>query len=234
MTTLSGPDNKKAGARGILVWDAPLRVFHWLLALCFAGAYLTAESDALRLVHVTLGYTMAGLVAFRLVWGLVGPRYARFASFVRGPAAALRYLRSLAGGQPQHHVGHNPAGALAIVALLGGTLLVAATGWANYHDIGGHWTEEVHEVLANAMLALVLLHVAAVLASSWLHRESLVGAMLHGYKQGAPGEGIGRPWRGLAALLLAAVLGFWCWQWLAAPPAQGGDRPAATRHDDDD
>ena len=87
----------------IKVWDAPVRVFHWLMVLSFAGAYLSAESERWRLLHVTLGYTFGGLVAFRLVWGLVGTRYARFANFVRGPQAVLTYLRSLRKGQPQHH-----------------------------------------------------------------------------------------------------------------------------------
>ena len=72
----------RAEPRAVLVWDAPLRVFHWLLALCFAGAWLTADSESWRLLHVTLGYTMAGLVAFRVLWGFVGPRHARFADFV--------------------------------------------------------------------------------------------------------------------------------------------------------
>ena len=94
-----------------LVWDLPVRLFHWLLVLCFAGAWLTAESEHWRLVHVTLGYTMAALVAFRIVWGLLGTRYARFSSFVRGPSAVLAYLRSLSGPKPEHHTGHNPAGA---------------------------------------------------------------------------------------------------------------------------
>ena len=100
--------------RKVLIWDAPVRVFHWLMVLSFAGAYLTAESERWRLTHVTLGYTMAGLVAFRVLWGLVGTRHARFSSFVRGPAAIARYLRGLVGGRPEHHAGHNPAGALAI------------------------------------------------------------------------------------------------------------------------
>ncbi len=120
--------------RKVLVWDAPVRVFHWLMVLSFAGAYLTAESERWRLVHVTLGYTMAGLVAFRIVWGLIGTRHARFSSFVRGPAAIAGYVRGLVRGRPEHHVGHNPAGALAIVALLGLTLVVTATGWATYND----------------------------------------------------------------------------------------------------
>lgn len=233
-TESPGAKSSRAARRGILVWDAPIRIFHWLMVLCFAGAYLTAESESLRLVHVTLGYTMAGLVGFRLVWGLAGSRYARFSNFVRGPAAVMRYLRSLVSGHPEHYIGHNPAGALAILALLGAALLLVATGWMNYNDIGGHWTEELHEGVANAMLALIGVHVAAVLVSSWLHRENLIGAMLHGYKAGAPGEGIRRPWRGVSAVLLAVVVGFWWWQWQVAPASQGGERPAAVTHHDAD
>lgn len=222
-----------------LVWDAPVRVFHWLLAISFAVAYLTAEGERWRLAHITAGYTMAGLVAFRIVWGLVGTRHARFAGFVRGPRAVLGYLRSLVTGRPEHHAGHNPAGALAIVGLLLLTVLTAATGWATLNEVGGHWLEEVHEALANGMLALVIAHVAAVLLSSWLHRENLIGAMIHGRKPVPPQQGIRSAWRSVAALVLAAVLGFWWLQWQQPAPADGlaaralpasVDRPA---HDDD-
>lgn len=218
----------------ILVWDAPVRVFHWLMVIGFAGAYLTAESERWRLVHVTLGYTMAGLVGFRLLWGIVGTRHARFASFVRGPAAVLRYLRSLASGRPEHHTGHNPAGALAIVALLTMTLLVTAAGWATYNDLGGHALEELHEGAANAMLALVGLHVAGVLLSSWMHRANLVASMVHGYQPGLPQDGVRRAWRGVAVLMLLAVAGFWYTQWEAAPPAAMGGPAAAAQADHDD
>lgn len=212
----------------VLVWDAPVRVFHWLMAASFLGAYLTAESERWRLAHVTLGYTMLGLVAFRIVWGLVGTRHARFANFVRGPAAVARYLRSLLRGRPEHHVGHNPAGALAIVALLALTLGVAASGWAVFNDLGGEWLAKLHEASADAMLAIVGVHVAAVVLSSWLHRENLVGAMIGGRKPGAAQDGVKSAWRSVAALMLAAVLGFWWLQWQGAPPAGGlGDRPAA-------
>jgi len=201
----------------ILVWDAPVRVFHWLMVLSFAGAYLTAESERWRLVHVSLGYTLGGLVAFRVLWGLLGTRYARFASFVRGPAAVMRYLSSIARGQPEHHVGHNPAGALAIVLLLLLSVATVVSGWANYNDLGGHWLEELHEVAANFMLAVVGVHVAGVVMASWLHRENLVRAMLTGRKEGAPNQGIRWTWWPLALVLLAAVLGFWWLQWQSAP-----------------
>lgn len=234
MKTMSASHAEAAPGR-ILVWDLPVRVFHWLMALSFAGAYLTAESERWRLAHVTLGYTMAGLVVFRLLWGVAGTRHARFTAFVRGPAAAVRYLGSLLRGQPEHHAGHNPAGAWAIIALLLLAAGISASGWAVYSDMGGHWLEEAHEVLANLMLAVVVVHIAAVAMSSWLHRENLVAAMVHGRKGGTPQEGIDQARRGVAALLVAAVLGFWWMQWHSAPTGGAtADRPSAAAHATDD
>ena len=203
----------------ILVWDAPVRVFHWLMVLSFAGAWLTSESERWQLVHITLGYTMAGLIAFRLLWGLVGTRYARFAQFVRGPQAVWKYLHSLRTPRPQHHTGHNPAGALAIVLILLAGSALTLSGWANYNEIGGNWVEEFHEVLGNGMLLLVAVHVAGVVVSSRLHRENLARAMLTGRKDGAPSEGIRSSFAWLAAVLLALVLAFWWSQWRSAPHA---------------
>lgn len=246
MSTMSG-SRAEAHAAGqaaqpanrILVWDAPVRVFHWLMVLCFFGAFITAESERWRLLHVTLGYTMAGLVGFRILWGLVGTRYARFASFVRGPGAVARYAGAMLRGRPERHTGHNPAGALAILALLALALVLTASGWATYNELGGEWLEETHEAVANLMMALVVVHIAAVVLSSWLHRENLVGAMISGRKPGSPEEGIRSAWRSVAAVMLVAVLGFWWLQWQGAPA--GGDladRPAAEAshrdHDDDD
>lgn len=204
-----------------LVWDVPVRVFHWLLVACFAGAWLTAESEHWRLVHVTLGYTMAGLVGFRLLWGLVGTRHARFASFVRGPRAAFAYLHSLLGARPEHHTGHNPAGALAIVGLLGLIVLTAASGFATYNELGGDWLEELHEAAANALLILVGIHVAGVVVGSLVHKENLVRAMFTGRKPAPESEGIRRGWAALGALVLAVVLGFWWTQWQVATPEGG-------------
>lgn len=221
----------------VLVWDAPVRVFHWLMVLSFAGAYLTAESERWRLAHVTLGYTLAGLVAFRILWGLVGTRHARFASFVRGPAAVARYLGSLRRGRPEHHSGHNPAGALAIVALVLLALAVSASGWATYQDIGGHWLEEAHEAAASLMLAVVGVHVAGVVVGSWLHRENLVRSMITGRKAASPQDAIRSAWRSVAALMVVAVIGFWGLQWQGAPAAGGMAEQsvaAAPHHDDDD
>ena len=219
----------------ILVWDLPVRVFHWLLALSFAGAWITAESERWRLLHVTLGYTLGGLLAFRVLWGLVGTRHARFSDFVRGPRAALRYLGGLLRGRPEPHAGHNPAGALAVLALMALGGLIVASGWAHYNELGGDVMENLHEALASIMLAVVGVHVLAVIVSSRLHHENLVGAMITGRKHGAPGDGINQAWRSVAALMLVAVVGFWTWQWQGAPQADGAAGVhAAQSHDDDD
>ena len=215
----------------ILVWDAPVRVFHWLLAACFIGAFVTAESERFRLLHVTLGYTVGGLVVFRLLWGLLGTRYARFRSFVRGPRAVKVYLLALWRGQAPHSVGHNPAGALAIVGLLAAALVLVASGWATFNDLGGGWLEELHEGVANAMLALVAVHVVGVAVSSRLHHENLVRAMVTGRKQGTPEDGIRQAWRSVAALMVVAVAGFWTWQLLQAPEAGATLAQGAAQHD---
>src|SRR5689334_6424020 len=120
----------------ILVWDLPTRAFHWLLAASFLGAFVTAESERYRDIHVVLGYTVLGLVAFRFLWGVVGTRYARFSAFPIAPQRVLSYVRSLLTPSPQHHVGHNPAGSLAIYAILASAVLAAVTGYATYNEIG--------------------------------------------------------------------------------------------------
>lgn len=193
----------------VRVWDLPTRVFHWLMAASFAGAYLTAESERLRDVHVMLGYTVAGLIGFRLVWGLIGTRYARFGSFLFSPGRVLTYLRSLLTPSPEHHLGHNPAGAVAIFLLLGLGLLTALSGFANYQELGGEWLEELHEGVAGAMLAVVVVHVAGVAVSSLLHRENLVAGMISGRKQGAPRDGIAQARPLIGVLLLVTVLAAW-------------------------
>jgi cytochrome b len=210
-TTPQSPSEKQ------LIWDWPIRLFHWLVVICFAGAWLTAETERWRLAHITLGYTMGGLVFFRLLWGVVGTRHARFASFVRGPAAVFSYARSLVKLRPEHYAGHNPAGALVIVVMLALILITVGTGYLAYNDRAGEWAEELHEATAGVMLAIVLLHVLGVTASSFLHRENLIGGMITGRKNAAAAAGIRWSFAWLGAMMLAAVLGFWWTQWQAAP-----------------
>ena len=224
----------------ILVWDLPLRIFHWLLAASFAGAFVTAESERYRDFHVALGYVVAGLLAFRLLWAFAGTRYARLSSFTFGLGAVLEYLKSLLSRNPLRYVGHNPAGSWVIYALF---LLGFAVGLSGYgvHAVGGHWLKEFHEGLANAMLGLVIVHIIGVVVSSFLHRENLALAMLTGYKHGRPDAAIRHTrWATAVALVLAVGM---LWGALPKGPApallHGGTthgqehshRPDARGHD---
>ena len=222
----------------VRVWDLPSRVFHWSFAACFAGAWLTSDSERLRDLHVMLGYTFAGLLAFRVLWGLIGTRYARFASFTFAPRALMSYLRSLLQLRPEHHPGHNPAGAVAIFGMLGLGLLIAVSGYATWQEIGGEWLEDLHEGAASVMLAVVGIHLAGVLVSSLLHGENLAAAMFSGMKRGSASEGIRRPQRIVGILLLASVIGFWG-AWMSGaldatnPLALGTGVAASSAHHDD-
>ena len=195
----------------ILVWDWPVRLGHWLMVAGFIVAWLTGDSETFRLVHVVAGATVFAVAIFRLPWGFIGSRYARFVDFVRGPGAVKDYVVSLLKLEPAHHVGHNPAGGWAIVLLLGLAILTGFSGWANYNDLGGDFLEALHEGLAVAMLTVVFIHVAGVLSGSLMHGENLVRAMLNGRKQGMPDEAIrsARPLAGAILLAWVAVAGWW-------------------------
>ncbi len=222
----------------ILVWDVPVRVFHWLMVVSFIGAYATGESERWRLAHVTLGYTMAGLVAFRILWGLLGTRYALFSNFVKSPAVIWTYMRGIVSGRHEKVVGHNPAGGVAIVTLLLLAIAVSASGWSAYTNGSNESMEGLHEVAANLMLAVIVVHVLGVVLGSFLQRENLIVSMVTGQKSGAKEDGIRASWRGLGVLLLALSIAFWWVQWNSAPAGgiSAGDSGASTNtkaHDDD-
>ncbi len=197
----------------ILVWDLPVRLGHWLMVAGFALAWVTGDSERWRLVHVFAGSTVIAVAAYRLLWGLIGSRHARFTDFVRGPAQALGYLRQLLQRSPAHYTGHNPAAGWAILLLLGLALASGASGWATYQELGGHGLEEAHEFLAGLMLAVVAVHLLGVVAGSVAHRENLVWSMVTGRKHGRAEEALPRP-RFLAAMSLLAWTGLAVW-WLA-------------------
>ena len=204
---------KGGRTRTIRVWDPLVRVFHWGLVAAVALAWVTAEE--LQPVHEVAGYVVAGLVALRLVWGLVGGRYARFSRFIKGPRDTLSYLGDMVRGRERRYLGHNPAGAAMIVALLAALSGTALTGWlmaeparmamlpdmpqivapawadddgehGEYGERGEGALEEVHETFANLMLLLIALHVGGVILASVRHRENLARAMVTGDKR-APG-----------------------------------------------
>lgn len=179
---------------GVFVWDPLVRVGHGMLVILFFVAYLT-DDDFLTL-HTWAGYGVAGYVVVRLVWGVVGPRHARFSDFACGPRAALRYLGQLVSFQAPRHMGHSPAGGFMVLVMLAilaattvsGIVLLALeenagplASWLGGSG-GGGWIEEVHEALANVMLTLIVLHVAGVLVASLVHGENLIRAMITGRK----------------------------------------------------
>lgn len=180
----------------ILVWDLPTRLFHWLFAGGFTVAWLTSEADGWLNVHVFAGYLMLGLLGFRLAWGFIGGRYARFASFLFRPREGFAYLVGVLTGTAKRHVGHNPAGSWAIYLLLSLALLAGLSGlitlggqegqgplaWMPY--VIGRLFKVLHEASASIMLGVVGLHIAGVALESWRHRENLPRAMVTGLKEG--------------------------------------------------
>jgi cytochrome b len=172
------------------VWDPLVRVFHWGVVASFVVAWLTA--DEWDSVHEAAGYVIAGLIAVRLLWGLAGPRYARFSQFVRSPTVCFEYLGQLIRGSEPRHLGHNPAGGLMIVGLLVALAGTTLTGWMYTLDAfwGAEWVEDAHESLANLVLIMVAIHVAGVLVASLRHKENLVRAMIVGRKRAPAGNDV--------------------------------------------
>lgn len=210
------------------VVDAPTRVFHWLFALSFLGAYLTADGERFRLLHITLGYTMAGLLAFRVLYGLLGPRQAALSMLWRKLGGLWPWAQSLkaaaqADASPavNWRQGQNLFMALAIVALLVLVLPLTLSGYATYHEwgdfLGGDWIADVHEFFGNTVLAVVLAHIAAIVGLSVLRRKNLAAQMVSGRADG-PGPDLAKRNHGwLAAVLLVAVLAYWSWEWQQSP-----------------
>jgi len=195
--------------RRILVWDVPTRVFHWLQALSFGAAYLTAFSERMRNYHVALGYILLGLLVFRLLWGFVGTRYARFRSFLFNPKESFVYLLTMVKGKPAHYLGHNPAGSVSVWLLLGLGLFIGVTGVLALQDDASDVVVDLHGLVTNVMLGVILLHLVGVLMSSILHRENLVRAMFTGLKSAESDEGIKRSYGWLGLLMMVAVVVFW-------------------------
>lgn len=196
-------------SRRILVWDVPTRVFHWLQVLSFTIAYLTAFSERLRNYHVTLGYILLGLLVFRLLWGFIGTRYARFGSFLFTPREITAYLRSLLKDNPMHYLGHNPLGSVAVWLLLALGMVVSVSGVLALQDEASDLVIEMHSISTNVMIGLILLHILGVLVSSVLNRENLVVSMITGVKPADAGEGIQRAYNWLGVLMVVAVVVFW-------------------------
>jgi cytochrome b len=165
-------------APNVEVWDPFVRLFHWALAASVAMSWLTAESWPS--LHQQTGYFILVLLGLRLLWGFIGPPNARFRQFVRPYREVLGYLASLLERRPSHYSGHNPAGGWMIVLLLATLGVTALSGWSL--GLSLHNWEDLHEGAANAVLALVAVHLGGVVIASLLHRENLVRSMFSGRK----------------------------------------------------
>lgn len=167
-----------AQSKRVNVWDLPLRIFHWLLVIAIALAFLSSDEDsALNQWHILAGWVAGILIVFRLVWGFVGGEHSRFADFVR-PSRIADHIRGIFRRQAEPTLGHNPVGGISVLILLA---LSAATVWTG--AFGGKNGEDIHELVAWTLLAFVGLHVAAVLIMSLLERENLIKAMITGKKR---------------------------------------------------
>lgn len=209
LTPAHGPANATA-----LVWDWPLRVFHWSLVLAVAGSFATHYAGIEWFDwHRRCGYAVAVLVGFRLAWGFVGPRYSRFASFLRGPGVVIEHLR---GRQPYPTAGHNPVGAVSVLAFLGSLALQVGTGLyandeiANAGPFYGWVTQatsnrltRLHDLNSSILIALIVAHLVAIAWYDW-RRLGLVRAFWTGRKAGA--EGIRSSRGGLALVIVIALV----------------------------
>ncbi len=201
------------------VTDAPTRMFHWLFALSFLGAYVTADGERFRLLHVTLGYTMMSLLAFRVVYGWWGPRSLGWGLLWRKMSSAPRWLTTTLSARSLAEVnwrqGQNLLMAGSVAALLLLVIPLTLSGHATYQawgDImGGDWLEELHEVFGEGLLMVVLAHVGLILGLSVLRHKNQALPMLTGCVEGAGPSLVkhNRAW--LAGLLLVAVMAFGVW-----------------------
>jgi cytochrome b len=213
----------------VRVWDLPTRAFHWILALTIVGSVVSAKIGGNAMVwHFRFGYLVFTLIAFRVVWGLVGGRWSRFSSFIYAPGTVLRYLRGQTRADEHHDVGHNPLGSFSVFALLGFLALQVATGLLADDEIANvgplnrfvssatasqatHWHKDYGQWI---LLALVVLHLAAIVYYLVRKQQNLVRPMLVGDKPlppGTPGATDSAATRLLALLLAALCAGAVAW-----------------------
>lgn len=220
----AAPGGMAAGsnaARPLRVWDLPTRLFHWTLAACIVGSLVSVNLGGNAVGwHFRFGYAILALLLFRLLWGFAGSRYARFASFPPSPAAALRYLRGERGSSP----GHSPLGAFPVYLMLAALAFQAATGLFANDDImwegplaalvsndTSNWLTTLHRINRFVVIALIVLHLAAIAWYRWARKERLAASMVSGDKWvAAPraepaADGLRERLRALALLCLSAA-----------------------------
>ena len=214
----------EAGETQVKVWDAPVRLFHWLLVLLFAFMFFSGKSGSEWIEwHMRAGYAILALVLFRIVWGFVGSTHARFSSFLAGPAACIECLKHLLARKPSPYPGHNPLGGWMVLVLLLALLVQTGTGLFANDDLlsegplvaliskaTSDQLTVIHVWNFNLLLALAGVHLIAVLYHAGFMKENLIGAMFTGVKRlpaGAAGGVVARfasPWLALVLLAVAA------------------------------
>lgn len=216
-----------------LVWDLPLRLFHWLFATSILASWYTAEIEEME-IHFWLGYFMIGLVVFRLIWGFIGPRHARFRNFLERPPAIWLYLKGVTDRASPQTIGHNPLGGLMVVAMLALAGAQAATGlfatddiiWAGPYNpsVSGETAEKLtafHHYNFNVILGAIVLHLLAIAYYAFAKRHYLVPPMVHGHKLASivPEHEAIASSQLLKAVIVIAISGGAVW-WLvtSAPP----------------
>jgi len=168
-------------AETVHVWDGLVRLVHWSVAILFVANMTVLEEG--EILHRYAGYAILTLVSLRLAWGVVGTAHARFSAFPPSVTEAAAHLRALLSGRETHHLSHNPLGALMAYALWALLIAIALSGMATHTEIlPGELGEEMHEILANLTLVLIVLHVAGVIFESWHSRQNLLRAMITGDK----------------------------------------------------
>ncbi|MCO6430498.1 MAG: cytochrome b/b6 domain-containing protein [Deltaproteobacteria bacterium] len=196
----------------LFVYDFPTRIFHWLFALLFVAAFTIGKNvdddSVLFSYHMRAGIVMSSLVLFRIVWGLLGSNYARFTGFSLQPVELLRYFKGILSGDKRKWAGHNPASSWAAIVMMVLALGLGLTGYLMASGEGGDAVEDVHELMANGFLIVVLLHLAGVAIHSLRHRDAIWKSMINGVKVDVTGgSSLVHPYKRVGMLLLLAVSG---------------------------
>jgi len=217
-------NDKQLTMRTVRIWDLPTRLFHWLLVIFFAFSYLSAQiGDSWMQWHFLSGYAVLTLLLYRIVWGFVGSRTARFSDFIKGPRATLHHVRDMLRPAKSNDIGHNPLGGWMIVLLLVLLLVQVGTGLfsqdrnLNFGPLSllvssstSRFLKEIHETTVNILLLLIGVHVLAVLFYLVFKRENLVAAMFSGEKQLELPPGAeprqSSPWLALLVLIVCALV----------------------------
>ena len=170
----------------LLIYDLPTRIFHWLFSILFVVAFFiakTVDDDSPTFsYHMLAGILLSGLVLLRIIWGLVGSKYARFSSFALSPMELLGYIKGIFSGSKYRWAGHNPGSSWAAMIMFGCALMLGLTGFLM--STGSKETyEDAHELFANAFLVMVLLHIAGLLLHSFRHRDAIGLSMITGTKE---------------------------------------------------